>query len=133
MARSKFDVYPSAYANGWASKWYKSKGGGWKATKESVDEGIYGIEDSPMSATNSVKAMESKQQKSVSLIKSIYKNKLKESTYDWEKDDKGDNKKPNAKIIMKGGTTLTGKPRDTVEIEPVLKTRPNSAGGKPSV
>ena len=29
-ARSKFDVYPSAYANGWASKWYKSKGGGWR-------------------------------------------------------------------------------------------------------
>jgi hypothetical protein len=30
MAKSKFDVYPSAYANGWAAKWYKSKGGGWK-------------------------------------------------------------------------------------------------------
>ena len=34
LARSKFDVYPSAYANGWASKWYKSKGGGWKSTNE---------------------------------------------------------------------------------------------------
>lgn len=30
-ARSKFKVYPSAYANGWAAKWYKSKGGGWKS------------------------------------------------------------------------------------------------------
>ena len=29
-ARSKFDVYPSAYANGWAAKWYKSHGGGWR-------------------------------------------------------------------------------------------------------
>jgi|TARA_R100000479_G_scaffold116826_1_gene59553 hypothetical protein len=29
-AKSKFKVYPSAYANGWAAKWYKSKGGGWK-------------------------------------------------------------------------------------------------------
>jgi len=29
-ARAKFDVYPSAYANAWASKWYKTKGGGWK-------------------------------------------------------------------------------------------------------
>lgn len=28
-ARSKFDVYPSAYANGWAAKWYRSQGGGW--------------------------------------------------------------------------------------------------------
>ena len=32
LARSKFDVYPSAYANGWAAKWYKSKGGGWKSS-----------------------------------------------------------------------------------------------------
>ena len=42
QARSKFDVYPSAYANGWASKWYKSKGGGWKtAANESVDEACW--------------------------------------------------------------------------------------------
>jgi hypothetical protein len=34
LARSKFDVYPSAYANGWASKWYKGKGGGWKSVSE---------------------------------------------------------------------------------------------------
>ena len=38
-AKSKFDVYPSAYANGWASKWYKSKGGGWKGeeTEQPLD------------------------------------------------------------------------------------------------
>jgi len=30
MAKSKFDVYPSAYANGWAAKYYKSKGGTWR-------------------------------------------------------------------------------------------------------
>ena len=29
-AKSKFDVYPSAYANAWASKHYKSKGGGYE-------------------------------------------------------------------------------------------------------
>jgi hypothetical protein len=29
-ARSKFEVYPSAYANAWAAKWYKGKGGGWR-------------------------------------------------------------------------------------------------------
>ena len=28
-ARSKFDVYPSAYANAWASKEYKKRGGSW--------------------------------------------------------------------------------------------------------
>lgn len=32
-AKRKFDVYPSAYANGWAAKDYKSKGGGWKKCK----------------------------------------------------------------------------------------------------
>ena len=33
-ARSKFDVYPSAYANGWAVKWYNEQGGGWKSVSE---------------------------------------------------------------------------------------------------
>lgn len=30
QARKKFDVYPSAYANAWASKKYKELGGGWR-------------------------------------------------------------------------------------------------------
>ena len=34
QAMSKFDVYPSAYANGWAAKQYKAAGGGWKTVKE---------------------------------------------------------------------------------------------------
>lgn len=29
-AKAKYDVYPSAYANGFAAKWYKEHGGGWK-------------------------------------------------------------------------------------------------------
>ena len=32
-AKKRFDVYPSAYANGWAAKWYKGKGGGWRGKK----------------------------------------------------------------------------------------------------
>jgi hypothetical protein len=41
QAKKKFDVYPSAYANGWAAKQYKAAGGGWKTeNKESVDESI---------------------------------------------------------------------------------------------
>ena len=35
-AKAKFDVYPSAYANGWAAKGYKSEGGGWKSVSEGV-------------------------------------------------------------------------------------------------
>jgi len=33
QAKKKFDVYPSAYANGWAAKQYKAAGGGWKKSK----------------------------------------------------------------------------------------------------
>jgi hypothetical protein len=36
-AKSKFDVYPSAYANGWAAKNYKEKGGGWKTCNEGLE------------------------------------------------------------------------------------------------
>ena len=39
-AKRKFDVYPSAYANGWAAKNYKAKGGGWKVAKEGVQNNI---------------------------------------------------------------------------------------------
>ena len=45
LARSKFDVYPSAYANGWASKWYKGKGGSWKSVTETKEIGDDPIND----------------------------------------------------------------------------------------
>jgi len=37
-AKSKFAVYPSAYANGWASKKYKAMGGGWKSVSEKTEQ-----------------------------------------------------------------------------------------------
>jgi len=37
-AKSKFAVYPSAYANAWASKKYKAMGGGWKSVSEENEE-----------------------------------------------------------------------------------------------
>ena len=52
QAKKKFDVYPSAYANAWASKWYKSKGGGWRKVSEQIDEGRM---------QNTVKKMNNKQ------------------------------------------------------------------------
>lgn len=42
LAKKKFKVYPSAYANGWAAKWYKKHGGGWTKKKE-VKEGVSDI------------------------------------------------------------------------------------------
>ena len=38
QAKAKFDVYPSAYANGWAAKKYKEMGGGWKCVSEDVEQ-----------------------------------------------------------------------------------------------
>lgn len=35
-AKSKFEVYPSAYANAWASKRYKELGGGWRGPDNRV-------------------------------------------------------------------------------------------------
>jgi len=75
-------------------------------------------------------------------VKSIHK-KLKEEMYDHEKADKsvvtygkkpkfekaekdeGGEKKPSAAAILTGGKTLTGQPRDTVELDPLMRNRPN--------
>jgi hypothetical protein len=46
-AKSKFDVYPSAYANGWAAKGYKSEGGGWKTVSEGTFGAGVGFDISP--------------------------------------------------------------------------------------
>ena len=48
-ARSKFDVYPSAYANAWAARWYKSKGGGWRMSEDAESSPI-GAYDGPFPA-----------------------------------------------------------------------------------
>jgi hypothetical protein len=40
QAKQKFDVYPSAYANAWAAKCYKSKGGKWKKLSEDIADKI---------------------------------------------------------------------------------------------
>ena len=76
------------------------------------------------------------------IVKGIIKKKMQEDLYDWEKDDKstqpygkkpsvtkidgvkniGDDK-PEARLILKGGKTLTGQGRDTVEIDPMMKNR----------
>lgn len=82
--------------------------------------------------------------KSARIIKNIYKKKgMKEETYDFEKADKSvasygqppkvavlDKKKirddkDQAAMVLTGGKTLTGTERDTVEIDPAMKMRPN--------
>jgi hypothetical protein len=72
---------------------------------------------------------------------------MKEETFDTEKEDKSvatygkkpkisDNtkkidavdSKSSAAAIMTGGTTLTGTPRDTVEIDPMMQLKPGLMG-----
>ena len=86
--------------------------------------------------------------KSARIVKSLYKHhNMKEETCDWEKDDKdqtsygkkpkvtkddekslpGGNK-PQARAVLSGGTTLTGDERDTLEIDPMMKNRPDLNG-----
>lgn len=82
--------------------------------------------------------------KSARMIKALYKKHrvVKEDMYDHEKEDKsvatygkkpkfntpdqeknfGENK-PDAAATLSGGTTLTGEPRDTVEIDPLLQKK----------
>jgi hypothetical protein len=77
--------------------------------------------------------------KSARIIKSLYKKHkmVKEDLYDHEKEDKSVatyGKKPKvekqeaygdddtqAAMVLKGGTTLTGQTRDTLEIDPVMR------------
>ena len=33
-AKRRFNVYPSAYANAWAARWYKKQGGSWSSSKD---------------------------------------------------------------------------------------------------
>jgi len=226
QAKAKFDVYPSAYANGWASKKYKEMGGGWKSVSEAKDEREYGYEgdmalnqlatltrcadmikellkpdtdlpewvqskitlatdyivtaadylhsemkeevkqiDELKKSTVSEDVFQDSQaatqtafdmgtqaddrepvyskrkelSKSARIIKSLYKKHkmVKEELYDHEKEDKSVatyGKKPKtekqevygdddaqAAMILKGGTTLTGQTRDTLEIDPVMR------------
>jgi hypothetical protein len=77
--------------------------------------------------------------KSARMIKALYKkHNMKEDTYDWEKDDKNQTspgkgtkevkEKPDARAILTGGKTLTGEKRDTLEIDPMMKNRPDLNG-----
>jgi hypothetical protein len=121
---------------------------GRKPTSEDVYHDTYAATQMPFDGANNTNdtSLKREMSKSARIIKSIYKRKnMKEETYDWEKDDKaqqpslgkkqpkimktdekesyGENK-PEARIVMSGGTTLTGEPRDMVEIDPNMKNRP---------
>jgi len=114
LARSKFDVYPSAYANGWASKWYKGKGGSWKSVSEATDPPFdkpyttikkvvtdkSGAKHSPMSRARDIARMAMKKQmekmkpvkesleesRKAEIVKEIMKKKKDKSEDAFQKD-----------------------------------------------
>ena len=95
-ARSKFDVYPSAYANGWAAKWYKSKGGGWRMSEAYTNQ----VTESPLpvdgtmigsgtygSGYDFVGYAESKKPMKKEQLRNIIKNLIRESIHEIEQEN----------------------------------------------
>ena len=104
------------------------------ATQTSFDMGT--------STDDTVQNRKRQMSKSARMVKAIYKkHKVNEEMYDHEKEDKSvasygkkpkmmkpddeTGEDPDAIAILSGGKTLTGEPRDDVEIDPKMKTRPN--------
>lgn len=69
QAKSKFDVYPSAYANGWAAKMYKKAGGSWKTVSEEVDTGQYDARKKPQSSEKEKQAVFDKHRERMKKLK----------------------------------------------------------------
>lgn len=105
----------------------------WRRKRLKIDEDKY---QDPMAATqtvgsevdtDSVPKRKREMTKSARMIKSIYKKKrVKEELYDHEKEDKGAKfgEKPFAAAVLKGGKTMTGTQRDTIEIDPMMRAKP---------
>ena len=68
------------------------------------------------------------------IVKEIYKQVKEDKSvatygkkpkFEKAEKDEGGEKKPSAAAVLTGGKTLTGEPRDTVEIDPMMRNRPN--------
>jgi len=105
----------------------------WRRKRLKIDEDKY--QDSMAATqtvgsevdTDSVPKRKREMTKSARMIKSIYKKKrVKEELYDHEKEDKGAKfgEKPFAASVLKGGKTMTGTQRDTIEIDPMMRAKP---------
>jgi hypothetical protein len=99
QAKAKFDVYPSAYANGWAAKKYKAMGGGWKSVSEEVEkEKTVTVRHKTSGKELVVTAEKAKQlkQQNYHPIKEAIKDKFDIGEYDQE----GDMAKSDLRSIM---------------------------------
>jgi hypothetical protein len=114
-AKSKFAVYPSAYANGWASKKYKAMGGGWKSVSEEVEE-VEQIEEKEMTD-----AEMAKREKIVMSMKKGFSGFRQR----YGKD---------AKSVMYATATKQAMKEDAVEeeIDPSVRTKDTLKGQEPT-
>ena len=78
-AKSKFDVYPSAYANGWAAKQYKAAGGTWRSESVEYPERETLKQKQDKKTTSTLAAHQKRMLDSAR--KSIAKNDKNEGTY----------------------------------------------------
>jgi len=115
-AKSKFAVYPSAYANGWASKKYKAMGGGWKSVSEEVEKEVEQIEEKQMTDAEMAKREK--------IVKSMKKG-FAGFRQRYGKD---------AKSVMYATATKQAMKEDTVEeeIDPNIRTKDTLKGQEPT-
>jgi hypothetical protein len=99
QAKAKFDVYPSAYANGWAAKKYKEMGGSWKSVSEAKEIGDDPINDGTPSE---LRKRGNKTVITSDEIKEAVKDKLDIGEYDQE----GDMAKSDLRSIMANAQKL---------------------------
>lgn len=115
-AKSKFAVYPSAYANGWASKKYKAMGGGWKSVSEETEEEVEQIEEKHMTDAEMKKREE--------IVKSMKKG-FSGFRQRYGKD---------AKSVMYATATKQAMKEESVEeeIDPKVRTKDTLKGQEPT-
>ena len=95
-AKAKFDVYPSAYANAWASKNYKSKGGSWR--KESFEYTTEAVRDTAITPSPEMKkAIEGGKMKVVSSAPSSLGGK---SVFTVLKNPRAEGRKDQDQFVM---------------------------------
>jgi hypothetical protein len=106
QAKAKFDVYPSAYANGWAAKKYKEMGGSWKSVSEAKEVGDDPINDG---TPPELRKRGNKTVITSDEIKEAIKDKFDIGEYDQE----GDMAKSDLRSIMANAQKLHDMIEDT--------------------
>ena len=126
-AKAKFDVYPSAYANAWASKNYKSKGGSWKKSNEEVEQvdemmphgmnlSVKGIEDTPSMIAYRAKVKKDHEERMKRLAAASPKAKEKERLSRREEVEQVDENYEARKVMRKIGVQGIITPKGEIKV-----------------